>query len=117
MTIDNAPHPTAAQALMVFGVMGYGPGYMERRQSFLARSAFDNLVEKAKKRGFKDRPKLIGAMRRGKATPGAMRHIDAVCALLQTVELTEAFARAAAWDYVQTTGRVPPGWQWTGASA
>lgn len=60
-----------------------------------ARDVYESLIEVAIKRGLdrKVRRQLIGAARRGKATPFAMGLVDQVCAKLVAGEVESEFQR------------------------
>jgi hypothetical protein len=65
-----------------------------------ALHAFDSIVAIAKKRGFKSRKQLIGAVRRGSGTEFALEKARNCCSLLTDAELQAAFAnaqRSARW--------------------
>lgn len=101
-----------AQILFALGVMGY----FERGKrphvvgEFFATGCFDWAIDEAKRRGFKGRKQLIGAARRGRATPFAIQKMEEACAFMTEAEVAMKLAQSAATIHFLETGRPMPGW-------
>lgn len=80
---------TRPQILFTLGVMGLKPYEQSCFGSMWARSTYERLIETAIKRGLdrKTRRQLIGAARRGVATPFVMEKVEAVCSKLDPHEI------------------------------
>jgi len=80
---------TRPQILFALGVMGLKPYDQSRFGSIWARGTYERLIETAIKRGLdrKTRRQLIGAARRGVATPFVMEKVEAVCSKLDQQEI------------------------------
>jgi hypothetical protein len=80
---------TRPQIVFTLGVMGLKPYDQSLSGSTWARGTYERLIETAIKRGLdkKTRRQLIGAARRGVATPFAMEKIEAVCSKLEPQEI------------------------------
>jgi hypothetical protein len=99
MTTTQQPTASPAQALIVLGVMAYCTTRGICTGTALnAGASFHTLLDLAKSRGFTERRQFIGAMRRGKATAGAIDRAEKVCALLTADEMTREFARTTLWE-------------------
>ena len=86
-----------AQTILVMGIMGYQRGPFAP-YSCHASAAFDDLLAKAKKRGFKASKQLKGAVRRGKATKFAMEKVQMMADFVTEAELAEKQATLTFWD-------------------
>jgi hypothetical protein len=86
-----------AQTILVMGIMGYQRGTLTP-YSCHASAAFDNVLAKAKKRGFKASKQLKGAVRRGKATKFAMEKVQMMADFVTDAELAEQQATLTFWD-------------------
>jgi hypothetical protein len=89
---------TRQQALFVLGVIGLMRWDDPRRPllgASAARDAYERCIEAAIKRGLdrRVRRQLIGAARRGKATPFVMALIEQVCTALSTSEIDTELRR------------------------
>ena len=80
---------TRPQILFALGVMGLKPYEQRHFASTWARGTYERLIETAIKRGLerKTRRQLIGAARRGVATPFVMEKVEAVCSKLDQQEI------------------------------
>ena len=80
---------TRPQILFTLGVMGLKPYDQAHFGSAWARGTYERLIETAIKRGLerKTRRQLIGAARRGVATPFVMEKVEAVCSKLEQQEI------------------------------
>lgn len=80
---------TRPQIIFTLGVMGLKSYDQSLFGSTWARGTYERLIEAAIKRGLdkKTRRQLIGAARRGVATPFVMEKVEAVCAKLDPQEI------------------------------
>ncbi len=101
-----------ARVLFALGVMSY---FQRGKRPYVvgetfATSSFDWAANEAKGRGFKGRKQLIGAVRRGRATPFAIQKMEEACSFLTEAEIAFHLARSAAIVHFMETGRQMPGW-------
>lgn len=85
-------------ALGVVGLMRWDNPRCPLSGQGLARDAYERFIETAIKRGLerKVRRQLIGAARRGRATPFAMSLIDQVCGKLSCSEIDAELRKLSA---------------------
>jgi len=80
---------TRPQIIFTLGVMGLRPYEQAGMGACWARHTYERFIERAIERGLdrKTRKQLIGAARRGVATPFVMEKVEAVCSKYEQREI------------------------------